>query len=309
MRNTLCALALMALGAPAMCDDAPTFKVGATIFADYTQQTTAPDAFNVSRAYINVTGNLNDRISFRVTPDIARESGSGSSLNGSQEFRLKYAFGQYTVNRWWIRLGMQQTPLVDYSESIYRYRFQGTIFVERNGYLTSSDTGVSAHYNLPGDRGDVHAGFYNGEGYSKSEANDEKALQVRATLKPLKGVRATLFVDDDHVSSGVKRTRLVGEATYESTHLNAGFDALRANDRGATSNGWSAWATPRLGNGWELLLRHDDQRDKDRNIAGVAYWLPGLQKATCAVLADVDTLTQTAKPRDRRIGLKLLLAF
>ena len=305
MRNTLCALALLALAAPALAEDAPTIKVGATIFADYTQQTTAPDAFNVSRAYINVTGNLNDHISFRITPDVARELGAGSSLNGSQELRLKYTFGQYTAGRWWLRAGVQQTPFVDYSETIYRYRFQGTIFVERGGYLTSSDAGVSAHYNFAGDRGDVHAGIYNGEGYSKSEANDEKALQVRATLKPAKGVRTTLFIDDDHYATGVERTRLVGEATYESKHLNAGFDALRANDRGVTSHGWSAWATPRLGNGWELLLRHDDERDRNRNIAGVAYWL----KPTCALMTDVDTLTQSGKPRDRRVGLKFLLAF
>jgi hypothetical protein len=305
MKPVLHALALLAIAAPVLAADAPTFKVGATIFADYTAQTTAPDAFNVSRAYINITGNLNDKLSFRVTPDVARESGSGSSLAGSQEFRLKYAFAQFTASRWWLRAGVQQTPLVDYSESVYRYRFQGTLFVERNGFLTSSDTGVSAHYDFPGDRGDVHAGIYNGEGYSKAEANDAKALQVRATFKPVKGVRTTLFVDDDRYSSGVKRTRMVGEATYESKRVNAGLDALRANDRGVTSNGWSAWAAPRLGKGWELLLRHDDQRDRDRNIAGIAYW----PKPMCAVLADVDTLAQAGKPRDRRIGLKLLLAF
>src|SRR5438270_9319257 len=73
-------------------NDTPTFKVGATIFADYTynESPTATDSdgntihnssFNVSRAYINVTGSLNHRIAYRVTPDITRETGSGSSLS------------------------------------------------------------------------------------------------------------------------------------------------------------------------------------------------------------------------------------
>ena len=37
-------------------------------------------AFNVGRAYLNVTGQINHRIGFRVTPDIVRETGVGSSL-------------------------------------------------------------------------------------------------------------------------------------------------------------------------------------------------------------------------------------
>ena len=67
-------------------NDTPAFKVGSTIFADYTynESPTAVDAdgntihnssFNVSRAYINVTGNLNHLLAYRITPDITRETG------------------------------------------------------------------------------------------------------------------------------------------------------------------------------------------------------------------------------------------
>src|SRR3954453_5977012 len=159
-------------------DDTPSFKVGATIFADYTfnQSPEVKDAdgntihnssFNVSRAYINVTGNLNHRISWRITPDIARESGTGSSLNGSYTFRLKYAYAQFNLDDWlgkgsWTRFGMQQTPWVDFMEGVYRYRFQGTIFEDREGDLSSSDVGASLHYNLPANYGDIHGGVYNG---------------------------------------------------------------------------------------------------------------------------------------------------
>ena len=80
---------------------------------------------------------------------------------------------------------MQQTPWVDFEESIYRYRFQGTIFADREGYLSSSDVGASFHYNLPGNYGDVHAGVYNGETYSKPEVNDQKGFMVRGTFRPL----------------------------------------------------------------------------------------------------------------------------
>src|SRR3981081_1404018 len=177
-------------------DDTPAVKVGATIFADYTALQTpkitdadnnsvTSNAFNVGRAYINITGNISHNIAFRITPDIARLTETAtpsSSLNGSYVFRLKYAYAQFNLDDWlnpgrtgtWARLGMQQTPWVDFMEGVYRYRFQGTIFEEREGFLSSSDIGASFHYNLPGNYGDVHAGVYNGETYSKPEVNDQK---------------------------------------------------------------------------------------------------------------------------------------
>src|SRR4029453_7170683 len=75
-------------------NDDPSVKVGGTLFLDYTFQD-APEvtdasgnqvhsnAFNLGRSYINVTGQLHHLVAFRITPDIAREGGAGSTLNGS----------------------------------------------------------------------------------------------------------------------------------------------------------------------------------------------------------------------------------
>src|SRR5574338_548709 len=63
-------------------DDTPSIKVGATIFTNYTytdepkatdadKNSINPNSFEVARAYINVTGNINHLIAFRITPDIA----------------------------------------------------------------------------------------------------------------------------------------------------------------------------------------------------------------------------------------------
>ena len=331
-------------------DDTPTFKIGSTIFADYTYNesptTTDSDgntinnsSFNVGRAYVNVTGNLNHRIAYRITPDITRETGSGSSLSGSYTFRLKYAFGQFNFDDWttkgsWARLGLQQTPYIDFAESVYRYRFQGPIFVDRSGFLTSSDNGLSAHWNFPGNYGDVHAGFYNGEGYSKAEVNNEKAFQLRATVRPmpmggayLKGLRLTAFVDEDRPVEGAKRQRYVGAITWEHPWANAGFELVRAKDNTSSTkpvtdaNGYSLWVTPRFGTtGWEMLLRHDDlEPNKDltpkqkRDIVGLAYWFPNLNKVTAALMADYDSLKQEnyvpGRKDDTRYGLKMLINF
>jgi hypothetical protein len=331
-------------------DDTPAIKIGATIFGDYTYQESPKiadadknnvnlSAFNVGRAYLNVTGNLNHLVAFRITPDIARETGSGSSLSGSLNFRLKYAYAQLNLDDWttkgsWARFGIQQTPYVDYTEGIYRYRFQGPIFADREGFLSSSDAGISGHWNVPGNYGDLHAGYYNGENYNKAETNNQKGFMLRGTVRPLplggifKGLRLTGFVDRDHYVDGAKRQRQLAQITFEHPLVNAGAEFLKAKDQNASAalpvtdaKGYSIWATPRFGaSGFEALLRHDqlkpntatDQR-RTRNIAGIAYWLPNLQRVTAAIMLDYDSLKQDhftpARPNTTNYGVKMLINF
>lgn len=311
MRKLLGAIALV-ISVSAHADDL-NWKVGATIFADYTQ-TSETSSFNVSRAYVNVTGSLNKRLSFRVTPDIYRETSGGS-----QQFRLKYAYAQLNLDEWltkgsFVRAGMQQTPYLDHAEAVYRYRWQGTGFAEREGYLSSADTGVSMRYVFPNDRGDVHGGIYNGEGYGKAETNEEKAFQIRATVRPVKPLRVTLFAVSDRYGENAPRERLIGQVTFEHKRGNAGVEVLSTKDRALEGRGWSVFATPKLGKGWELLLRHDRNEPDDavvrtRNITGLAYWVPNVQKMTAAVMVDRDSLAVTGKDDDTRYGVKMLLVF
>src|SRR5262245_44759143 len=91
-------------------DDTPSIRVGVTIYTDWTYQsspettdsdgnTINPNSFNVSRSYINVIGQINHIVAFRITPDVTRESGlvtlppGGTISNDSLVFRIKYAYG------------------------------------------------------------------------------------------------------------------------------------------------------------------------------------------------------------------------
>jgi len=313
-------------------DDTPTIKVGATIFTDYTYQSApkikdadgnevSSSAFNVGRTYINITGNINHYIAFRITPDITRESESttaGTSIAGNYVFRLKYGFVQFNLDDQlnhgrtgtWVRLGAQQTPWVDYMEGIYRYRFQGTIFSEREGFLSSSDLGASFHYNFAHNYGEIHTGFYNGETYSKPEVNDQKAFQIRGTLRPLpksealRGLRLNGFYDHDAYVKNADRTRGIFAVTYEHKYVNAAWEYLTASDQNASAikakvdaNGYSFWIVPRSPKGWEGLLRYD-HLDVNNNvtgagirtrwIGGVAYWFPHQGSVSTSLLLDVD---------------------
>ncbi len=200
---------------------------------------------------------------------------------------------------------MQQTPYIDFHEGIYRYRFQGQIFVEREGFLVSSDLGLSGRLTFPSNYGDIHLGVYNGEGYNRSEANDQKAHYVR----------------------DAKKKRFVGALTFEHPFVNLGVDYLEAKDQTLLTaaeieaKGWSAWVTPRTPIGFEGLFRYDylepdDRNDskKKRTIAGIAYWFtffkPGV---TAALLADYENLKfdnfTPARLTEKRYALHMLVNF
>jgi hypothetical protein len=334
-------------------DDTPAIRVGVTLYPVYTFQTDpkgtdadgsniSKNSFDVARSYINITGNVSHIVAFRITPDITRESGllsltaPNSVSTDSLVFRIKYAYAQFNMDDWmtrgsWARIGIQQTPWVDFDEGIYRYRFQGTTFAERQPLLTtmtSSDAGVSFHYNLPSNYGDFHVGLYNGENYQKVETSNTKGLEFRGSLRPfatmdpaLRGLRVHLVYYSDSYNSGDERKRMMGNVTFEHKYINAEFDYLTAKDQttataaDVSSNGWAFWATPKYpmanGSSLEALVRYDhfvpnsssglagatatspgvtllSDQQQNRTIAGVAYWFPHQGNVSTAILLDYD---------------------
>ncbi len=344
-------------------DDTPSVAVGGTIYAnyEYVQEPLVTDtggnlihanAFNITRAYINVTGQINRFIAFRITPDVVRVGqvnvngvlADVPGLTGTLTYRLKYAYGQFNFSgfgghgEWiaqgdWIRLGLQQTPIVDYEEQIYRYRYQGTIFIEREGFLTSSDLGGSLHWNVPDNYGDVHVGYYNGEGYTRPEVNNQHAFQIRGTLRPLpnmailKGLRLTGFYDGDHYVQGAKKERTVAQMTFENPYVNVGFDYLWTQDQSPSAaspvikaKGYSVWATPRTTFGLEALIRFDDFEPdentlarKKRLIVGPAYWFKTIKGVAASVLLGYEEVKYSgytpSRPKEERYGVYTLFNF
>jgi hypothetical protein len=333
-------------------DDTPTVRPGVTIYTDYsyTEKPEVKDAagnsihqssFNVSRAYMTIAGSLSHLISYRVTGDVQNDNNTtDSSLNGSAIFRLKYAYGQINFDEWvgkgsWIRIGANQTPWIDYNEGIYRYRFQGKIFTDAEGYLTSSDYGLSGHYNLPSNFGDLHLGLYNGEGYNSladaNGTNDQKSFQARFSLRPapgvavLNGLRINLFYDGDNYLKDSEKQRFLAGFTFENPVINAGFEYLDAKDQKTPAaadvhgEGWSAWATPRTSFGLEGLVRYDELKPnkdvsakKQRLVVGIAYWFPVVKGVASSLMADYTSVkfdTALGKPDTRVYALHALFSF
>src|SRR5574338_549044 len=181
----------------------PQVKVGGVVYAQYLYQLGDTAAhgnnFDVTRAYVNVTGALGEKVGVRVTSDLYRVA------DGSLALRLKYAYATYTPkgSPLTFKLGEMQTPWLDYEETLWDYRMQGTTPLDRAGYLTSSDLGVGVDGSWSGDAINMQVGLYNGEGYSKTPGDQRKDVAGR--------VSARLLATDDGSRTGGVRVTAFGQ--------------------------------------------------------------------------------------------------
>jgi hypothetical protein len=350
--------------------DEPHVRLGATIFANYTYNeaptsldtdgnTIHPSSFDITRAYINVTGSINHFIAYRVTPDVSRQTTTltggpsgekvSTSNDGSLLFRLKYAFGQFSLDNVvtkgsWVRVGLSQSPWIEYYETTYRYRFQGKTWLDNEGYLSTADFGVYARVVAPNDYGDVIVAYDNGDGFTKADPNDQKGYQIRGSLRPFpkqeiaKGFRVAAFYDGDNYVQNGDRKRFVAEASFQHPYLDAGVDYLDAKDAPSAKGpdvhgrGYSIFLNPKTAIGIEGLFRFDHiqpnatyDASKRHTIAGLAYWFKVKRggDTAAALMADYeqvsyDTLPSGAvqspivalsRPLEKRYSIHTLFSF
>ncbi len=183
--------------------------------------------FDVTRAYINVNGKFAGGVATRVTADIFNVGAGAGALHA---FRLKYAYVAWTPDSspLTFKLGATQTPLLDWEEALWDYRMQGTMPMERNGYVSSSDFGASVDGVYSGQALNFTLGVYNGENYSTTALGDQrKDLMGRASLRLMKtddmsrvgGLRVTAYAQYGTPSSGGQRQRFLGMVSYRSNNV------------------------------------------------------------------------------------------
>jgi hypothetical protein len=157
----------------------------------------------------------------RITPDISR------SLAANQlTLRLKYAYVAWTpgTSPLTLKFGEIHTPWLDWEEALWDYRMQGTMAIERAGYLSSSDFGAGVDGNWHYDKVNMQLGVYNGETYSGLVGDGRKDVEGRISFKIINsdlpgrvgGLRATVYAQYGVPSSGGKRERYIGMLSYKS---------------------------------------------------------------------------------------------
>ena len=144
--------------------------------------------FQLERAYLTAKAKVADRTSIRFTADVFRPG-----ANAGWTMRAKYAFVQYdywTNNEGFMgtnaqaRLGMQQTVIIEQEENLWP-RYIAKTAVERAGFFSSSDLGLSTTIGFGKGMGEVFAMVSNGPGYAQPEVDRFKDWQFRVTLNPI----------------------------------------------------------------------------------------------------------------------------
>jgi hypothetical protein len=289
---------------------APQLAVSGVAYAQYNYNISGTqhiNAFDVTRAYLNFNGKFADGIATRVTGDIYRNA------DGSAAYRLKYGYVSYNphAGNATYKFGMIQTPWIAREEDLWDYRMQGTMAMERNGALSSSDLGLSADWKLMDGRLDLSAGVYNGETYKAQEGDQRKDLMGRVSYRisetddhsAFGGVRLSGYAGIGTPTGGGSRNRYIGMVSYKSTRWTlAGEYGIQQDSTAApevTGSVISAYGVYRLPDSKIALLARVDLNDpntdvsNDKNtriIAGASYQL----SPNFRVLADVDMLSHEA---------------
>jgi hypothetical protein len=319
---------------PTPTPDYPVVRVGMVSYLQYAAELENRDglnAFDVTRAYLNINAQVARNIRFRFTPDIRRVT--DGALAGSLLVRVKYAFGQLdTTPGAWVRFGLHQSPWLDFEEGINRYRVQGTMFSEREGLIPgSADFGGSYFTPLPNGYGEVHGGLYNGEGFGQTDANKYKSAQVRLTIRPLpnrgiwNGLRLNGFYNAGWYAAGRPRRLGILMGSFEHKYLVATAQVLKAVERPLPTltsdidrDGHSFFIEPRQGpQGWAGILRVDNFDPDDaiggnaqrRTIAGAAYWLVWPRARVGLVLTDEQVDYAAARPDEHRLLFQTHVEF
>ncbi len=296
-----------ATAGPAAGQTAPAVRVAGVVYTQYAYQLADSAAhtnnFEVARAYVNVLGTFEKGIKTRVTSDVFRNA------DGSLGMRLKYAFATWkpSGSPLTAKLGMIQTPWLDWEETLWEYRMQSPMMLDRNGYLTSADLGIGADGAFGAQQLlNFQVAVVNGEGYSKPGGDGRKDVQGRGSLRLLGsndttavgGLRVTGYAHLGGRTGGGARDRFIGMLSYKSKLFTLAGEVGRTRDGSDTTatklgNLIGALGVLRVADSpWALIARVDvvDPDDGQANdgfttvIGGVSYQL----SSNVRLLADID---------------------
>lgn len=203
-------------------------SVSGTAYLRYGYDVTGPtrnfNEFNINRIYLRFDTQLWNHGSVRYTlegGDLREEGARQPFAVVSKHFYLEVRDLLY--QRSYLRVGLADLPWVAYEEGLWGYRVQGTVFTDRQGYLSSTDLGIAVGGAFPA-RGSWQVSLVNGETWTGREKGKHKDGHGRLSVYPLAGRgglgryilvsgAATVGTYDGLVTTGSRsRRRLIGLA-------------------------------------------------------------------------------------------------
>jgi hypothetical protein len=220
-------------------------RPGLEAFAQYAVRLTNADAgglevfhaFDVPRVHLSLQGEY-EHARARVVAEAVRSASEGALLGVAGDsviLRVREAWGGWSSPRFDVRAGVVPTLTVPEVESTWGLRAVTPTPLEATRLVAPADLGATARYHLPGGRGSVAVGAYNGEGYAQREFNRGKNLEAFALVRPFVGTAgAPLAV----LGSYVLGTSGLGDGRADRATVGALWRGARV--RGGATFTW-AW--------------------------------------------------------------------
>lgn len=240
MRLRSIAFIVLAVMGSAGAAAAQEVRVGGVVYAEYeyllADTAHGRNAFNVTRAYLNVLGGFGHGISTRVTADIYR------GARGALDYRLKYAFFSWrptTSSPVALKFGLIHTPWVDWEEQLWGYRIQGNVAADRAGFLTSADLGAGVDLDWHDELVNGQAVVVNGEGFASPpdgkylDAEARLSVRLLASDDPSRvgGLRLSGYGHVGKFADGGARDRAIAMLSYRSRLLTLAAEYGLARNR------------------------------------------------------------------------------
>jgi len=150
---------------------------------DFSENADHYSEFELARAYVTATSDINEQTSARITVDLRNFSGLGYII------ALKYGYVDWKPKfseRIAFRLGLQPTMYIDLMSKLWGRRYIEKTTGDLNGLLTTSDLGAGANLNL-GNSGMavLNVALFNGTSYTNvNDDNKQKDLNGVLSIKP-----------------------------------------------------------------------------------------------------------------------------
>jgi hypothetical protein len=292
----------------------PAVTFGVQTFLEYAaelHESNNFNAFDVTRGYLNIQARLTDRVRVRFTPDVRPTT--DANLNENLALRMAYASLDAKVSdNVSVMFGLHETPWLSFEESVNRYRVLGPFLAERIG-LIPGPTDLGASIKFSGERMEIHAGVYNGEGDGRAEIDAYKSIDGRVTLHPfdndseLGNVHISGFYQYGWYAKDRPRNVAIVMANYEKPHLSATAQYLSATDNPFVAvdvkrRGLSFFGEGRQGvTGWAGLGGVDfitpdvsnDASAQRRYIFGGAHWQQ-IGRGRLGIIVSLESVFQTS---------------
>ncbi len=202
---------------------------------------------------------------------------------------------------------MIHTPWVDFEETLWDYRMQGTIAVDRNpiggpSTMTAADIGVGVDGHWNGERINGQFVIVNGEGYSGGTGDFRKDVEARVSVRVqptndnsrVGGLRVSGYAGIGKANGGADRNRYLGMLSYKTTQYTLAGEFVSVKNGAVTGSIISAFGVYHLAKSSKVaFIGRVDVFDPNTNaandgntriIGGASYQL----SPNVRMLADID---------------------